>query len=123
MQRAQKRAAVTEQKFWFRKQVYPFGGDASDHRHGTPQSLSPPASPTSSGTHFPNGVGGAQVNGRAPTEKAAAPSQSRCPSPHSPTSAGDVEEEYEEMTINEVINGNVRATLYHHYIGSFDSRS
>ncbi|KAG8864529.1 hypothetical protein FRB96_005032 [Tulasnella sp. 330] len=111
MQRAQKRAAVTEQKFWFRKQVYPFGAE-SDHRHGTPKTLSPSGSPLSDEIDLPNGHGHA-VDGRGdPSGNGTSrpgfnqtPSESRCPSPHD-SADGKLDEEYEEMTINEVINGN-----------------
>ncbi len=100
MQRAQRRAAVTEQRFWFRKQVYPLGLPA-DNQHSTPTDTPSPNSPVDADfvRHAPhlNGVTG-------PSPKEQSPDQSRCPSPHSPTS---VEEEYEEMTINEIINGNV----------------
>lgn len=111
MQRAQKRAAVTEQKFWFRKHVYPMG-NPPDHRHTTPTASPPPSSPVLSA--FPNGTGphpdGVHANGTAggaPPKTFCSPDQSRCPSPFSASSAVGVEEEYEEMTINEIINGNV----------------
>lgn len=117
MHRAQKRAAVTEQKFWFRKQVYP-SGDGLDHRHSTPTTQSPSGSPPSDGFHVPNGSGHAAnghggSNGTGKPAFRHTPSESRCPSPHDSVS-GDVDAEYEEMTINEVINGNVR--VYSRYL-------
>ncbi|KAG9009591.1 hypothetical protein FRB94_011854 [Tulasnella sp. JGI-2019a] len=101
MQRAQKRAAVTEQKFWFRKQVYPLGV-TPEHQHSTPKSQSPSGSPPPADIPLPSG-GGPPLNGatRRPVFHHT-PSDSRCPSPHDE----DPDAEYEEMTINEVINGN-----------------
>ncbi|KAG8948493.1 hypothetical protein FRC04_009701 [Tulasnella sp. 424] len=95
MQRAQKRNAVNEQRFWFRKNPYPAGNSVS-YTHSTPTTSSPPESPVSESAH-PSVINGAQ---EVYTKAFASPDQSRCPSPLSPVS------EYEEMTINEIINGN-----------------
>lgn len=109
MERAQRRSAVTEQKFWFKKQVYP-SGSGLGYSHQTPMA-SPPPSPTRSETpshqawesHVKKDVStNANVNG---TSQRSA-DQSRCPSPQT-ANTGNLEDEYEEMTISEVINGNV----------------
>ncbi|KAG9046203.1 hypothetical protein FS837_004874 [Tulasnella sp. UAMH 9824] len=103
MQRAQKRNALKDQRFWFRKNVYPLGNSVS-YAHSTPTSSSPPESPVSEAFAQSPIVNGGQ---EAPTKAFSSPDQSRCPSPLSSVSGtGRLEDEYEEMTINEVINGN-----------------
>ncbi|KAG8928419.1 hypothetical protein FRC02_006912, partial [Tulasnella sp. 418] len=99
MKRAQKRSAATNQKFWFRKQPYPWGSSPG-HSHETPAATPPSGSPVSA--TFPNGTAQNGSSGRkSPTRSA---DQSRCPTP--PSINGDIEDEYEEMTMNEIINGN-----------------
>ncbi|KAG8996383.1 hypothetical protein FRB90_012754 [Tulasnella sp. 427] len=103
MQRAQKRNAVKEQRFWFRKNVYPTGNDVA-YMHSTPTSSSPPESPVSEGYGHSHAVNG---HHETHTKAFFSPDQSRCPSPLSSVSGtGRLEDEYEEMTINEIINGN-----------------
>jgi len=105
MQSAQKRSAISEQKFWFRKQVYPMGSQGF-YRHSTPVESSPPRSPARAS--FSNGiVNHNHVNGHTRSKTFQSPDQSRCPTPMSELfEPRKVEDEYEEMTINEVINGN-----------------
>lgn len=102
MQRAQKRNAVLEQRFWFRKCPTPSG------HHTSPFTTPPPGSPVSSATTFSEQA--AQINGATTGPRPAFTSadESRCPSPLSSVSGvGNIDDEYEEMTINEIINGNV----------------
>ncbi|KAG8735686.1 hypothetical protein FRC10_010275 [Ceratobasidium sp. 414] len=88
MKKGMKRDAVKGEKFWFRKWVWGRGGVPLGHASGT---------------------GKAHVNGKAhPSSDRSPPrsaEQSRCPSPGAPPERGPVEEEYEEMTINEIVNG------------------
>ena len=102
--RGMRRGAVSGEKFWFRKWVWPGGGvpalghaNGHDHSHG----------------HV-NGNGHANGHGhpRTPTDRSPPRSaeQSRCPSPGVPE-LGPVEDEYEEMTMNEIINGKVSLDL------------
>ncbi|KAG9077658.1 hypothetical protein FRC06_008784, partial [Ceratobasidium sp. 370] len=90
MKRGMKRDAVRGEKFWFRKWVWGRGGVPLGHA---------------------NGSGEAHVNGKSKAPRSADRSpprsaeQSRCPSPGAPPERGPVEDEYEEMTINEIING------------------
>lgn len=174
MHRAQQRDAVRQQKFFFRRSIYPNDVIPHDHSHKTPtesvahtpaQSVSPPASPThaTSINHnpladlsSPDGIDALSPNGVEHVERAytassgrqspdpasfskneasneetdpilpassspASPSksttnggkreapnssasQTRCPSPVLPA-LGSVDDEYEEMTIAEIING------------------
>lgn len=135
MERAQKRSAVLEQRFWFRKQVYNMDLTGPGHSHNNPPIPSPirPGTPSNHASEKPlvNGFanGDAKINGNGPLPNGygdpindTSPStgtqtpvfsadQSRCPSPHD-------SEEYEEMTINEVINGNV-SSLYLAFAGAY----
>ncbi|KAI0786681.1 glutamate-cysteine ligase catalytic subunit [Abortiporus biennis] len=94
MDRAQKRDAIHTQKFYFRKEIFAYGV------------VSPLASPASSGTTSPiepNGTSGIP----RPKEK----KLRNCFAPVPPPPNGDaqifgpVEEEYEEYTLDEIING------------------
>ncbi|KAF8322226.1 glutamate-cysteine ligase catalytic subunit [Clavulina sp. PMI_390] len=95
MHRAQQRDAAREQKFWFRRSIYPDDIIPHGHSHrlsptSALASASPPTSPSKSST-----------GERDPPLSAA---QSRCPSPRTPALRA-VEDEYEEMTMAEIING------------------
>jgi len=129
MQRAQKRGATMNQKFYFRKN--PFPPDMPSLPHTTPtesirSSRTSTPIPTQNGDvqvqdghHNPayhigetNGIHKALVFGKDGIKKHQRRNstcsseesvvQSRCPSP---PESGPVEEEYEEMTITEIING------------------
>ncbi|TFK54486.1 glutamate-cysteine ligase catalytic subunit [Heliocybe sulcata] len=97
MQRAQKRDAVHLQRFYFRRNVFPatMNGSAS--------------SPTSSGSTSPvegapNGTNG--INRQAHVkDKKLKNCYPRMPQSDTQTSFGPVDEEYEEMTIDEIMNG------------------
>lgn len=122
MARAQKRNAAGEQKFWFRKWVWPRAGPplvghTNGHSNGSAQS-SGRSSPNghsnghvhTNGHAHSNGNGHANGHGhRTPQDRSPPLSadQSRCPSPGFPE-LGPVEDEYEEMTMDEIINGKVR---------------
>jgi len=91
MQRAQKRDAVGTQKFFFRKDVYPSAGSASTSIGSSSGSCSP-------------------VEG-VPRKKDR--TMRNCfPSVPAPDQGhvrrGPVEDEYEEMTIEEIMTGKVR---------------
>lgn len=119
MARAQKRNAAGEQKFWFRKWVWPRAGPplvghTNGHSNGSAQS-SGRSSPNghsnghvhTNGHAHSNGNGHANGHGhRTPQDRSPPLSadQSRCPSPGFPE-LGPVEDEYEEMTMDEIING------------------
>ena len=90
MARAQPKDAVSTAKFYFRKEVFP---QRSSHKLDI---ASRPASPTSAA------AGGAPTTSR-PTSGTSTPiSLELVP----------VEDEYEEMSINEIINGKVRVPLH-----------
>ena len=136
MQRAQKRGATMNQKFYFRKNPFPPDMPSLPHRTPTESIRSTRTStpiPTQNGDiqvqdshHNPayhigetNGIhkalffgkDGIKKNKRRNSTCSSEESvvQSRCPSP---LESGPVEEEYEEMTITEIINGKVRAGLF-----------
>lgn len=75
MQAAQRRNAVLDEKFYFRKSIFP------QSRPGTPASGTPSGSPRLSNATLPRAHHGANL------------------------SAGDRSDEYELMTIDEIING------------------
>ncbi|ORY89610.1 glutamate-cysteine ligase-domain-containing protein [Leucosporidium creatinivorum] len=99
MHRAHQRDAVHSQKFYFRKNLFsPAPG------HG--------CSPLPSAGHALNGLP-AHINGRAngdDTQSSTCSSHTTSPRSHSPTCEkaefGPVEDEYDEFTINEIINGD-----------------
>lgn len=97
--RGMRRDAARGEKFWFRKWVWPAGGaPAFGHVNGNG---------AANGTGNGNGAAGnGHHHPRTPTDRSPPPSaeQSRCPSPGVPE-FGPVEDEYEEMTMNEIING------------------
>ncbi|KDQ57449.1 hypothetical protein JAAARDRAFT_35163 [Jaapia argillacea MUCL 33604] len=117
MQRAQKRDAVRSGKFYFRKNVFPPG-----QKSPTP---SPPLSPVSSGATTPidgehvlngiNGVNGNGMNGihngRPHKDTRLRNCFPRVPPPENGITRGPVEEEYTEMTIDEIINGKGDSTF------------
>ncbi|KDQ21139.1 hypothetical protein BOTBODRAFT_25566 [Botryobasidium botryosum FD-172 SS1] len=100
MSRAQTRNAAREQKFWFRKEIYP--------------AHTPPLSHTNTPTQTPPWRAGEDdlgINGNARrAQSAGQPSvphsaeHSRRPSPGA-SEPKPVDEEYEEMTVDEIING------------------
>ena len=97
MARAQRRDAVRTEKFYFRKDVFP---SASSHPSSVASSA--PSSPISEhGGPIPvNGANGKETKLR------------NCfplpPRPDDALLAGSVHEEYEEMTMVEIMNGKVR---------------
>ena len=95
MERAQKRDAAASGKFYFRKDVYTVG------RSGT-------ASAASSGCSSPRG--------EVPQLKKDKKMRNCFPPLPLPDSRAlnrrPVDEEYEEMTMNEIINGKVRPSVY-----------
>lgn len=128
MNRAQVKDAVSEQKFFFRKSVFP-GRSLNKHdirsRPPSPPSSSAPSPishyPTSrpvswAGNSVPpsptfiNGFAHAPPllngNGYALPSRTSSGGDATRPS----TPSGPVEDEYEEMTVNEIINGKVSLT-------------
>lgn len=116
MKRAQPRDAISENKFWFRKSVFPGRTLAKHDTRSRPASPPiPPATSTASrpvswngnsvppSPTSPNGF--AHVNGNGHALSAAASEAGTRPC--SPT--GPVDDEYEEMTVDEIINGKVSA--------------
>ncbi|KAG8957355.1 hypothetical protein FRC03_010225 [Tulasnella sp. 419] len=92
MYRAERRGAVTEQKFWFRKR--PYGKDISLRPasfSSSPNSAVPP------NELLPNGVHGSSNSRRSNSETNSLN--------HLSLNGSGVDEEYEEMTMNEVMNG------------------
>ena len=86
METAQRRGAVGNEKFHFRKYVYPVGRGGSE---GSIASSSP-------------------INRFAKKEKKLGNCFPPLPTPHNGVKfTGPVEEEYEEMSMNEIINGKV----------------
>lgn len=93
MQRAQKRDAVHSQRFYFRKDVFPLSSRVSSVV-SSPGSVSP-----MDGT--PNGL-----NGHAPSkEKKLRNCYPKFPDPDDHINFGPVDEEYVEMSIDEIMNG------------------
>ena len=136
MQRAQRRGAVTRQKFFFRKRIYPADTPPLSHSTSevsTPSKGSPPyVNGLDIGGRLANISNGIEANGggdvehvyghesqgsdagselpssRDPPQSVA---QSRCPSPPVPDLL-PIEEEYEQMTMAEIIIGKVRAVRF-----------
>lgn len=150
MRRAQQRDASQQQKFYFRRSIYPDDVIPHDHSHNTPSESaahtpvtgpSPPDSPNhhtnpfstnsdvtpiinddglpaphpeqhpessytgSSGTHESVRTPSTdRINTAANRDPPLSVPQSRCLSPAVPA-LGAIEDEYEEMTITEIING------------------
>jgi len=95
--------AVREQKFWFRKDVYPVHTPPLSHTNTPAQTPSPRVRDLN--------VDDSAVNGHARRAQSAghrsvphSADHSRCPSPGLPE-LKPIEEEYEEMTLDEIING------------------
>lgn len=90
MQRAQKRDAARSGKFYFRKDVYPHDRSVTS---SVASSHSGCSSPTNGSTHKQKKLG-------------------NCFTPPGPPINGElrvpIEEEYEEMTMDEIMNGKVR---------------
>jgi glutamate--cysteine ligase catalytic subunit len=102
MQRAQKRNAAREGKFFFRKEVLPNGGQGTE--------TSPAPSIPSSGNVSPT----ASDCGCGPTGKKEQKLRNCYPAEPEPVNGvyrRSVEEEYEEMTLEEIMNGKVRPDL------------
>ncbi|KZT29013.1 glutamate-cysteine ligase catalytic subunit [Neolentinus lepideus HHB14362 ss-1] len=94
MQRAQKRDAVHSQHFYFRKNVFPLSASGS------------PVSPVLSGGVFPMEDVSNGINGHAHTkDKELKNCYPKMPQPDADIELEPVEEEYEEMTVNEIMNG------------------
>ncbi|KAG8708676.1 hypothetical protein FRC09_001097 [Ceratobasidium sp. 395] len=97
MKRGMKRGAVRSEKFWFRKWVWGRGGVPIVHEAN------------GRGHVHANGNGDVKNGHRYGRSDCWSPprsaEQSRCPSPGTPSERGPVEDEYEEMTIDEIING------------------
>ncbi|EKM54562.1 uncharacterized protein PHACADRAFT_258498 [Phanerochaete carnosa HHB-10118-sp] len=95
MARAHKRDAVSTEKFYFRKDIFP---------PGVPSPLSTPlSSPHSSGASSPvepNGAGGLPRKARKLNNCFA-----EVPKPENGHKFGPIEEEYDEYTLGEIING------------------
>jgi len=91
MKRAQKRDAAVSSKFYFRKDVLPSGG------------FTPPSSDASSVSSFPCGGNGQQKETKLRNcfEPLAFPEDG--------LNHGCVHDEYEEMCMNQIINGKVRS--------------
>lgn len=105
MARAQKRDAVKDQKFFFRKSVTRRPAPTASARSSVP------SSPTMS--TFPAGSGPSKTNGHGVTPAASTSANGavngngnsgRQTRPTSPA-LGPVEDEYEEMTADEILNG------------------
>ncbi|KAL7415490.1 glutamate-cysteine ligase catalytic subunit [Mrakia frigida] len=121
MKRAQLKDAVTEKKFFFRKSVFP-GRTLSKHdirsRPPSPPLATPvspltsshsvpwsgtSATPSPTSTHFSSSSHLPTTNGNGHAHPSRASSSGDGTRPSSPS--GPVEDEYEEMTVNEIING------------------
>ncbi|KAB5590747.1 Glutamate-cysteine ligase catalytic subunit [Ceratobasidium theobromae] len=106
MARAQRRGAARDEKFWFRKWVWPRAGPplvghASGHNGHSNGHANGHANGNSNGHINGNGHAHRASTDRSPPLSA---EQSRCPSPGFPE-LGPIEDEYEEMTMDEIING------------------
>lgn len=113
MRRAQKRDALNQEKFYFRKNVFrtisrhtarsngqtgtPAPGSRSHSREASANGASLP-----NGSSAPNGSLHNRILQGALSSKYPTPSGSRAPSPSSPNAVHD---EYDEFTLNELING------------------
>lgn len=100
MERAQKRGASRNAKFWFRRSVYPPGEERS-RPPSSEANLPTPPSELADGDDLairPRHKGDC---GRCSTHSAFLDESAR-------EATVPVEEEYEEMNINEIINGKVR---------------
>lgn len=98
MARAQRRDAIHTQKFYFRKDVFP------------PGIPSPISTPNSSGTTSPiepNGVNGIPRRKERKLRNCFA----AIPVPENGHTHAPVEDEYDEFTLDEIINGKVRSQL------------
>lgn len=100
MQRAQKRNAAREQKFFFRKWVFPLGKTPS-HVDCRSRSTSPNGFRSSNGTY----ENGSSVPHSASTASFNLSDESSYPSPS--TSHFEPDDEVEEMTMDELFNGKV----------------
>jgi glutamate--cysteine ligase catalytic subunit len=96
MATAQQRNAVRSKKFYFRKDVFPPG-------KGSPAS----SISSSSGDSFPSA---------RPKEKKLRNCFAKSPLPEEGLRYGPVEEEYEQMTIDEIMNGKVATSAHMHLI-------
>jgi glutamate--cysteine ligase catalytic subunit len=94
MQRAQKRGAARDQKFFFRKDVFPPGQES---RTPSIASSSCPASPTDE-----------TASQQLRKDKRLRNCYPSAPRPQNGYKYHRVEEEYEEMTLEEIMNGKVR---------------
>lgn len=94
MERAQKRGAVHSEKFYFRKHLFPPGSSRA-------------SSAENSGANTPvegtNGING--VNGSRVKDKKMRNCWPTVPPPADGFKAIPVDEEYEELTINQIMNG------------------
>lgn len=102
MRRAQKRNAAREQKFHFRKWVFPLG-KAPAHmdcrsRAASPNGFRTSPDSTENSSSVPHSASTASFN---------LESDSKCASPS--TSHFEVDDETEEMTLDELINGKVNS--------------
>ena len=104
MRRAQKRNAAREETFFFRKWIFPLGKTPS-HVDCRSRSTSPNGFRTANGSP----ENGSSVPHSASTASFKLDDRSSCPSPA--TSHFEPDDEVEEMTLDEVINGKVRALL------------
>lgn len=98
MARAQRRDAVHTQKFYFRKNVF------------APGTMSPISTPASSGTSSP-----IEPNLNGIPFKKERKMRNCFPPPMKPESwepEGSIEDEYEEYTLEEIINGKVRLSIF-----------
>ncbi|CAE6420552.1 unnamed protein product [Rhizoctonia solani] len=122
MARAQRRDAARAEKFWFRKWVWPragppsvshlnghinghSNGHANGHSNGHNGHMNGHANGHTNG--HSNGHANGHSHGASTTNDRSPPlsaDQSRCPSPKFPEFM-PIEEEYEEMTMDEIING------------------
>ena len=116
MHRAHRRDAVNQQKFYFRKDIMTkqSGSLLSRLKAMSAPATPAPSSPTmTSGHRTPNGVNGVNGNGtpHEPSIKqefvgpCCAEVDAELAKAAAQTPTGPVEDEYEEMTINEIING------------------
>lgn len=109
MQRSQQRNAAASNKFFFRRNVFPLDHPYSrfDY-HSRPVSPPTPGSPIitsqNPSSHLPNGNGNSTSNGHAhqPNHGRESSAASSCNTPIN----YEVGDEFDEMTLDEVINGN-----------------
>ncbi|KZT52865.1 glutamate-cysteine ligase catalytic subunit, partial [Calocera cornea HHB12733] len=110
MKTAQARDAARQEKFYFRKFVYPQDRAFEIRRALESCPVSANGSKAGSHVHTPVSPVSPKVNGNgfdhmhAERSRPHSAEQSRCPSPGEPE-LGPVEEEYELMTMDEIING------------------